>query len=113
MNLHRALGETLLILTGTIFPSVLAYACRDNQYEQCVRGACVCLPKVGGDDGFSRLFAAASVWRILLHAIRSLWAGTDAATRGALFNTISSGIGSGSGRPVEATLKCRSCRKGR
>lgn len=43
MNLHRALVETLLILTGTIFPSVLAYACRDNQYEQCVRGrACAC-----------------------------------------------------------------------
>jgi hypothetical protein len=30
-----------------------------------------------------------------------------------LFDTISSWIGSGSGRPVEATLKCRSCRKGR
>src|ERR1700692_428368 len=58
----------------------------------------------------SRL-ATASIWRILLHAIRSLWAGTNAATRGALFDTISSGIGSGSGRPVEATLKCRSCGK--
>jgi hypothetical protein len=47
MNLHRALVETLLILTASILPSVLAYACRDDQYEQCVRGACVCLPKVG------------------------------------------------------------------
>jgi hypothetical protein len=32
---------------------------------------------------------------------------------GALFDTISSGIGSGSGGSVEAALKCRSCRKGR
>jgi hypothetical protein len=47
MNLHRALVETFLILTASTFPSVLAHACRDNQYEQCVRGACVCLPKVG------------------------------------------------------------------
>jgi len=31
MNLHRALVETLLILTSIIFPSVLANACRDNQ----------------------------------------------------------------------------------
>jgi hypothetical protein len=49
MNLHRALVQTLLILTGTIFPSVLAHACRDDQYEQ--RGACVGLPEVGGADG--------------------------------------------------------------
>ena len=47
MNLHRALVETLLILTATILPPVLAYGCRDDHYEQCVRGACVCLPKVG------------------------------------------------------------------
>jgi hypothetical protein len=47
MNLHRALVETLLILTAGIFSSVLAYACRDDQHEQCVLGACVCLPKVG------------------------------------------------------------------
>jgi hypothetical protein len=51
MNLHRALVETLLILTATILPPVLASACRDDQYEQCVLGACVCMPKVGGDDG--------------------------------------------------------------
>jgi len=54
-----------------------------------------------------------SLWRILLHAIRSLWAGPNAATWGALFDKISSGIGSGSGGSVEAALKCRSCRKGR
>jgi hypothetical protein len=47
MNLHRALVETLLIMTAAFFPSVVAYACRDDQNEQCVRGACVCLPKVG------------------------------------------------------------------
>jgi hypothetical protein len=109
MNLHRALVETLLIPNATILPPVLAYACRDDQYEQCVLGACVCLPKVGGDDGPRGLSATPSAWRILLHAIRSLWAGTNAATWGALFDTISSGIGSGSGRPVEAALKCRSC----
>jgi len=55
MNLHRAVIETLLILTVTIFPSVLAYACRDDQYEQCVRGACVCLPKVAGTPDYLRL----------------------------------------------------------
>jgi hypothetical protein len=48
----------------------------------------------------SRLSPTASVWRILLHAIRSLWAGTNAAPWGALLDTISSGIGSGSGRSV-------------
>jgi hypothetical protein len=94
MNLHRALVETLLILIAPIFPPVLAYACPDDQYKQCMLDACVCLPKVGGDDG-SRLSVTASVWRILLHAIWSLWAGTNAATWGALFDTISSGIGSG------------------
>jgi len=47
MNLHRALVETVLILTASIFSSVLAYACGDDQHEQCVLGACVCLPKVG------------------------------------------------------------------
>jgi hypothetical protein len=31
MNLHRALVETLLVLTAAIFPSVVAYACRDDQ----------------------------------------------------------------------------------
>lgn len=46
MNLHRALVETLLILTAGIFSSVPAYACRDDQDEQCVLGACLCLPKV-------------------------------------------------------------------
>jgi hypothetical protein len=43
--------ETLLILTGTISPFVLAYACRDDQYEQRVHGVCVGLPKIGGTDG--------------------------------------------------------------
>jgi hypothetical protein len=47
MNLHRPVVETLLILTASTFPSVLAHACRDDQYKQCVRGVCVCLPKVG------------------------------------------------------------------
>ena len=43
MNLHRALVETLLILTGTMFPSVLAYACRDNSMSNaCVARACAC-----------------------------------------------------------------------
>ena len=50
MNLHRALVETLLVLTAAIFPSVVAYACRDDQNEQCARGACVCLPKVGDTE---------------------------------------------------------------
>jgi hypothetical protein len=51
MNLHQPVVETLLILTASTFPSVLAHACRDDQYEQCSSSACVCLPKVGGDDG--------------------------------------------------------------
>jgi hypothetical protein len=51
MNFHRALVETLLILIASTLPSVLAYACRDDQYEQCVLDACQCLSKVGGDDG--------------------------------------------------------------
>ncbi len=46
MNLHRAVVETLLILNASIFASVPAYACLDDQNEQCVLGACVCLPKV-------------------------------------------------------------------
>jgi hypothetical protein len=55
MNSHRALVDTLLILAATIFPPVLAYACRDDQYEQCVRGACVCLPKVGDTPDYPPL----------------------------------------------------------
>jgi hypothetical protein len=51
MNLHWTLVDTLLILTGIIFSSVLAHACRDDQYEQRAGGACVGLPKVGGADG--------------------------------------------------------------
>jgi hypothetical protein len=51
MNLHRALVETLLILTATILPPVLAYGCRDDQDKQCMLDACVCLPKVGRDYG--------------------------------------------------------------
>jgi len=47
MNLHQPVVETLLILTASTFPSVLAHACRDDQYEQCSSSACVCLPKVG------------------------------------------------------------------
>src|ERR1700722_11588415 len=53
----------------------------------------------------SSLSPIASLWRILLHAIRSLWAGTNAAAGDALFDTVSSGTGSGSGRPVEAAAR--------
>ena len=52
MNWHQPAVETLLILTASTFPSVLAHACRDDQYEQCVRGACVCLPKVAGTPDY-------------------------------------------------------------
>ena len=55
MNLHQPVVETLLILTASTFPSVLAHGCRDDQYEQCVRGACVCLPKVAGTPDYLRL----------------------------------------------------------
>jgi hypothetical protein len=110
MNLHRPVVETLLILTASTFPSVLAHACRDDQYKQCVRGVCVCLPKVGdiGTPDYPLLpQSGAFCYTPLGHF------GPGAAARGALFDTISSGIDLESGRPVEATLKCRSCRKGR
>ena len=39
-----------IIFSVTIYSKIL-YACPDNQYQQCYLGACLCLPKVGGDVG--------------------------------------------------------------
>jgi hypothetical protein len=38
------------VLTACL-QSTFSFACPDDQYEQCVLGACVCLPKVGGAVG--------------------------------------------------------------
>lgn len=45
---YRVAKASIAVLS--IF-TLSAYACPDDQYEQCVLGACVCLPKVGGAVG--------------------------------------------------------------
>jgi hypothetical protein len=39
------------LLTCLMTAAVPAAACPPDQYEQCVLGACVCLPKIGGAVG--------------------------------------------------------------
>lgn len=47
---YLQLLRLLVALCVMIYSSTLL-ACPDDQYEQCVLGACICLPKIGGDVG--------------------------------------------------------------
>lgn len=49
-NLENVQFSILMFLSLTIYSSS-TLACPDDQYEQCVLGACVCLPKIGGAVG--------------------------------------------------------------
>lgn len=48
----RSIPFTLLVATTMLIVSTKqGIACSDHEYESCLLGACVCLPKVGGTVG--------------------------------------------------------------
>lgn len=51
MRGFRAILDGSFISALLLISAGVAVGCPSDQYEQCVLGACVCLPKIGGDVG--------------------------------------------------------------